>query len=203
MPENSADKLFGSFSTTYEDAATSELSRRGFLRMAAGAVGGLALAPSLLQAASSTERCLAIHCPHTGETMRVVYWVPDEGYIKPSIDELSWVMRDHHTNDIKPIDPKLLDQLYALQVKLEPKQPIHVISGYRAPSTNARMRKRNRAVAKDSLHMRGMAVDIRMLDRRVGDLHRAALSMRAGGVGLYSRSGFVHIDSGDFRTWGA
>lgn len=187
---------------TEKHRETPELTRRGFLQVAAFAFSGLIMGPALAKVAVTRDRCLSLHAPNTGETMRVVYWTPEEGYIQPSIEELSWVMRDHHTDAIKPIDPKLFDQMYALQLKLEPNKPVHVISGYRSPTTNARIRKRNRSVAKDSLHMRGMAVDIRMLDRNVSDLHRAALSLRAGGVGYYPRSGFVHIDSGSVRSWG-
>ena len=208
MPKKGAIQLLSDLTEKHfakycdHQEAAPELSRRGFLQLSAFAVGSLALGPALAKVGNTQERCLAIHCPNTGETMRVVYWTPDEGYIKPSIDELSWVMRDYHTNSIKPIDPKLLDQLYALQLKLEPKKPIHVICGYRTPSTNARMRRRNRGVAKDSLHMRGMAADIRVTDRNVKDVHRAALAMRAGGVGYYPRSRFVHIDTGQVRNWG-
>ena len=177
------------------------VSRRGFLQAATFALGGMALGPVFAKAAITQDRCLAIHCPNTGETMRVIYWTPGDGYIKPSMDELSWVMRDFHLDVRKSIDPKVLDQLYALQLQLKPKQPIHIISGYRSPTTNARMRLQNRGVAKDSLHMRGMAVDLRMPDRDIKDLYRAALSMKAGGVGYYPRSKFIHIDSGVVRSW--
>ena len=33
------------------------------------------------------------------------------------------------------------------------------------------------------------------------DLRDAALSMRAGGVGYYAASNFVHIDTGRVRRW--
>lgn len=201
MPNTGATKqLLPDF--TERHRTMPELTRRGFLQVTAFTLSSLVLGPALAKVAATRDRTLAIHAPNTGETMRVVYWTPEEGYIQPSIEELSWVMRDYHTDAIKPIDPKLLDQLYALQLKLEPGKPTHVICGYRSPTTNARMRKRNRGVAKDSLHMRGMAVDIRMLDRNVSDLHRAALSLRAGGVGYYPSSGFVHVDSGSVRSWG-
>ena len=51
--------------------------------------------------------------------------------------------------------------------------------------------------------MQGRAIDIRLSDRRLADLHDAALSMKAGGVGLYSKSGFVHLDTGRVRRWGS
>lgn len=185
-----------------EDQEAPELNRRGFIKVAAAvaATGGLAIEPAL--AKSSRERCLAIYCPNTSETMRVVYWTPTDGYIQESIAELSYAMRDRHNNMVKKIDSQLLDQMYLLQTKLRPRQPMHVLCGYRSPQTNARMRRQKRGVAKESYHIKGMAADIRMPDRNYSDLHRAAVSLKTGGVGRYGRSRFVHIDSGPVRTWG-
>jgi uncharacterized protein YcbK (DUF882 family) len=151
--------------------------------------------------AAKKERRLSFYNKHTGEMVKVVYWAPDAGYIEQSLAEVSYVLRDYHTDEVKAIDPGLLDQMYTLQLQLKPKQPLHVISAYRSPATNAMLRKHNRRVAKDSLHMRGQAVDIRMPDRRVSDLYQAALSLKAGGVGYYPRSKFIHIDTGALRTW--
>jgi uncharacterized protein YcbK (DUF882 family) len=99
------------------------------------------------------------------------------------------------------MDPNLLDLLYNLNQKLDIYTPFHVISGYRSPRTNAALRKRNRRVARNSLHMSGMAVDLRVPDVHVKHICNAALEMRCGGVGYYSKRGFVHLDVGDFRTW--
>lgn len=182
-------------------------TRRLFLKTSAKALGvGVGLGSGLLSInpafAAQKERCLALFCPNTGETIRLVYWVPDEGYISESIKEISITMRDRRDGNVKLIDPKLLDQMYALQEKLHPREPIHMLCGYRSPRTNAMLRKRNRGVAKASYHMKGMAVDMRMPGRSLSDLHRAALSLHAGGVGRYRRSRFVHLDTGPVRTWG-
>jgi uncharacterized protein YcbK (DUF882 family) len=134
--------------------------------------------------------------------IRMVYWTPSDGYIPESMHEISQVMRDRHDGSMKKIDQKLLDQIYALQLKLQPKQPIHILCGYRSPATNAQLRRNRRGVAKDSLHMRGQAADIRMPDRDFNQLHRAALSLEAGGVGRYRRSRFIHLDTGPVRNWG-
>lgn len=177
------------------------LKRRGFLQVAAAAaLGGIASGPAWAE--SNTERCLSIYAPNTGEMIRMVYWTPTDGYIAESITEISNVMRDRHDGSVKKIDKRLLDQIYALQVKLEPKQPIHILCGYRSPNTNAELRRKRRGVAKDSLHMRGQAADIRMTDRDFNQLHKAALSLHAGGVGRYRRSGFIHLDTGTVRNWG-
>lgn len=184
-----------------EQEATPCLSRRGFLQVTAAATAG-GLFSGSVWAKSNSERCISVYSPNTGEMIRMVYWTPTEDYIEESISEISHVMRDRHNGSVKRIDKRLLDQIYALQLKLEPKQPIHILCGYRSPSTNANMRRHRRGVAKDSLHMRGQAADIRMPDRDFSQLHRAALSLQAGGVGRYRRSRFIHLDTGAVRNWG-
>jgi uncharacterized protein YcbK (DUF882 family) len=175
--------------------------RRGFLLGSVSALGGLVVGPPALALPTRRERLLSFYNKHTGETVKTAYWAPQEGYIEQSLREISFILRDHRNDKVKLIDPKLLDQMYALQLELSPRQPIHVISAYRSPETNAMLRRRSRRVAKDSLHMRGKAVDIRMPDRRISELYRTARALQAGGVGYYPRSNFIHLDTGSVRTW--
>ncbi len=77
----------------------------------------------------------------------------------------------------------------------------HVISGYRSPATNEKLRGSSSGVAKKSLHMLGKAVDIRLPGCRLDHLRKAALGLQAGGVGYYPGSGFIHIDTGRVRRW--
>lgn len=178
-----------------------EWSRRGFLKLAAGGLGALALAPEVLQASVRRERYLAFYNPNTGETIRQVYWTPREGYIRESLRDISWVLRDHHNDQVKAFDVNVLDQLYALQLQLGAYSPVHVISAYRSPATNGALCERRRGVARNSYHMKAMALDVRLPGGRVSDVCRAARALGAGGVGYYPRSNFVHIDSGPIRYW--
>ncbi|NPV06188.1 MAG: DUF882 domain-containing protein [Syntrophaceae bacterium] len=148
----------------------------------------------------SGERRLHLYSTNTGETFNGVYWA-DGDYIPEALEEIDHLMRDYRANLVKEIDPNLLDLLYNLNQRLELEKPFHVISGYRSPKTNAALRRRNRRVARNSLHMAGMAVDLRVPDVHVKHLCNAALEMRCGGVGYYARRGFVHLDVGDVRTW--
>ena len=118
-----------------------------------------------------------------------------------ALEEVNFLLRDYRANLVKEIDPNLLDLLFHLNQKLETEKPFHVISGYRSPKTNAALRKRNRRVARNSLHMAGMAVDLRVPDVHVKHLCNAALDMHCGGVGYYARRGFVHVDVGNVRVW--
>jgi uncharacterized protein YcbK (DUF882 family) len=146
------------------------------------------------------ERRLHLYSTNTGETFNRVYWA-DGDYVPEALEEINYLLRDYRANLIKEIDPNLLDLLFTLNQKLECDSPYHVISGYRSPRTNAALRKRNRKVARNSLHMSGMAVDLRVPDVHVKNICNAALEMRGGGVGYYARRGFVHLDVGDVRTW--
>ena len=99
------------------------------------------------------------------------------------------------------MDPQLLDLLHLLHRKTESNAPFHVISGYRSPKTNARLRSASNGVAKRSLHMQGKAIDIRLPDIKLSRLRDAAISLQAGGVGYYAKSNFLHLDTGRPRSW--
>jgi uncharacterized protein YcbK (DUF882 family) len=178
-----------------------EPTRRGFLKFMAVGIGALALTPELLKAATLRERYLSFHNPNTDETVRKVYWTPRDGYVRESISEISWALRDYHNDQVKQFDPNVLDQLYAMQLQLGLGRPVHVISGYRSPSTNGMLCERSRGVARNSYHLQAMALDIRVLGSRVWDVCQAAMSLGAGGVGYYPGANFVHIDSGPVRYW--
>jgi uncharacterized protein YcbK (DUF882 family) len=84
---------------------------------------------------------------------------------------------------------------------LDAGEPYTLLSGYRSPETNAALRRQSRGVARDSLHMRGQAADLRLRSRSVSQMAQAALACAAGGVGRYARSNFVHMDCGPIRSW--
>ena len=96
-----------------QDEKQPEPNRRRFLKWAAGGMGALAIAPELLEAAILNERFLLFYNPNTSETVRRVYWTPRDGYIRESIGEISWALRDHHNYQVKQFDPTVFDQLYA------------------------------------------------------------------------------------------
>jgi uncharacterized protein YcbK (DUF882 family) len=184
-----------------QNAEQPEINRRKFLKWTIASTSSLLLAPELVNAAFLNERYLFFYNPNTSETVRRVYWTPRDGYIRESISEVSWALRDHHNDQIKQFDPSVLDQLYALQLQLGLGSPINVISGYRSPSTNWMLCESRRGVARNSYHIQAMAMDVRVPGGRNSELCRAARSLGAGGVGYYARSNFVHIDSGPVRYW--
>jgi len=137
---------------------------------------------------------------HTGERFKGEYW-QNGRYLSDAFKNIKQIMRDHRTDEIFPIDPRLIDVLFVLQKRLKTGKPYRIFSGYRSPKTNAKLRRMTFGVAKKSLHMQGQAVDLRLPGRRVSDIRRQAMALKAGGVGYYPKSQFVHLDTGRVRHW--
>lgn len=144
-------------------------------------------------------RVLNLYALNTGESLRTVYWM-DGMYLESALREINYLLRDHRSGEVFPIDTELLDLLYVI-TQLSEKDRIVVISGYRSPATNEYLYRRKRGVARESYHTLGKAVDIRIEGMPLQTLRDIAISLRAGGVGYYPRSGFVHLDTGNFRYW--
>jgi len=173
------------------------LGRTGALLTGASLLGfgGLARASTLPQ-----TRRLVFDNLHTGETLDVAYW---EGgaYAPEALAAVNHVLRDYRNGESHAIEPTLLDLLAALSVRLEAAPRFGVISGYRSPATNAMLHEHSGQVASGSLHVKGMAIDIRVAGCDVDRVRDAALSLQLGGVGYYPASDFVHVDVGRVRRW--
>ncbi len=181
---------------------TQHISRRRFLQGLTYGTLALATAPKLTQAAFMNygHKTLALEHHHTGESLEITYYSQGR-YIYGALDEVSYLLRDYHTGEVRSIDPALLDQLYDVKLLLGANKPFHVVSGYRSPETNANLRRHSRGVARQSLHMSGKAIDIRMEGISARTIRDAALSLQRGGVGFYPSENFVHLDTGSIRTW--
>lgn len=183
------------------------LDRRAFLGLGAFAAAA-AFSPVRAQAApaspnKSAVRTLSFFNTHTGERVTSAYCC-DGRYEPEALKQINHILRDFRTNEVKPIDPRLLDLLHELGGTLESDAPFHIISGYRSPHTNAALRARGGAdtgVASKSLHMVGKAIDIRVPGVKLDHLRAAARSLKLGGVGYYPSSNFVHVDTGRVRYW--
>ncbi len=184
----------------HQENSNIQLSRRGFLTSIAGAAVTLATSNVMSSVVQVRDRELSFYNTHTGEKLSATFW-SDGKYQDDGIEEINWILRDHRAGIASPIDPKLLDLLYQLQTKVEHQGEFHVISGYRSPATNDMLNKRSSGVAKRSYHMQGKAIDVRMPGFDSRQLHKAAISLKGGGVGYYSSSNFVHLDVGRVRYW--
>jgi len=176
------------------------LSRRAF---AFGCAAGLCLPWSATRGSTKLvypDRSLYLHNAHTGEREKVIFW-SDGHYLESGLNQVNWLMRDFRTGEVKAIDPRLLNVLYLLKQRVDTKQPVLVLSGFRSKKTNDMLRKTTEGVARRSFHMAGRAIDIRISQVRSVNIQRAALQIGGGGVGYYPSSNFVHLDTGPVRTW--
>jgi len=173
--------------------------RRGILT----AVLVCALATLLLpphRATAIDERRLSFFHTHTGKHLNVVYKRGGD-YVPEGLREINEFMFDFRTGDVGDMDPQLLDLAYVLRETLGGKGTYEVISAYRSPETNEMLRSRSGGVVKNSQHLYGKAIDVRLSDVELTRLRDTAIAMQRGGVGYYASSNFVHIDTGRVRRW--
>lgn len=167
-----------------------------------GAAMAAATMPNLARAIplGPGGRTLAFDNLHTGERASIEYW-SNGNYVTDALQRVNYILRDFRNGEVHPIDPRLLDLLNHLHGTLDSSAAFEVISGYRSPATNAMLRESSHGVASKSLHMQGQAIDIRLADRTLADVHAAAVNLRLGGVGFYPGPDFVHVDVGRVRYW--
>lgn len=180
-------------------------TRRGILR--AFAATTLVAAPTYANAAgflrgSGDIRRIRMYSGRTGERIDTIYWI-DGKYIPDAITEINHFMRDWRQNEAKEMDVRNFDIITAAHNLMDVAEPFMMLSGFRTEKTNSLLRRRSRGVAKNSLHVRGQAADLTLKSRSVNQLYKAGVACSAGGVGKYTRSGFVHLDCGVVRNWGS
>ena len=184
------------------------MTRRNFIKLSGTS---LIIASSSVKGANAFSflfpkkevKCLSLYNTHTGESIQDIPFWENGKIIKDAKQEINKLLRDHRTNTNIDIDNDLLDLLYKIQNKLGVQnKSFDIVSAYRSPQTNKMLRTRIRGVARNSMHMFGKAIDFRIKGVSTKDINKAALSLKAGGVGYYPRSQFVHIDTGRVRRWG-
>ncbi len=178
-----------------------KFNRRTFLK-STSVVFAASYFPHIIQASTvnSLERTLKFINLHTDESLSCCYWSNGE-HNQGGLSDINQILRDHRADESIAMDTRLLDFLYTLHQISGSKAPYHVISAYRSPKTNEKLRQQSNGVAKRSLHMQGKAIDVRLPDIKLAQLRDAALSLEAGGVGYYEKSNFLHLDMGKPRSW--
>ena len=174
--------------------------RREVMTAALGGLAALAAGSVSAQAQAAGTRSLKVRRVQTGDDFSGVYW-RDGRYVSDALRRLDILFRDPSADEVTPMDPRLFDVLHTVATRLDASEAFDVLSGYRAPETNAARASRSRRVSRVSLHMSGMAADVRLPGRQAIAIARLAADMQIGGVGLYRRDGFVHLDCGPARRW--
>ena len=179
-------------------------SRRRVLKTG-GALAGVSAAGLLASTAYGSSapdgpKRIALLNLHTGERLDIEYF-RDGIYVPSAVAAIEVLLRDFRTGERHAIDPSLMDYLVQVAHTAGVDPAFSVISGYRSPQTNARLREQSTGVAQHSLHIDGRAIDVRVTGVDCADLAAHALDLKSGGVGYYRKSDFVHLDTGAFRTW--
>jgi uncharacterized protein YcbK (DUF882 family) len=176
------------------------LGRRRFLVGSLGAAAALSGVARKAAAITASPYTLSFYHIHTGEKLTITY--REKGEVVPeALAEINRYLRDFRTEQIHVIDVALLDKLQALYTAFDARGNFEVISGYRSPHTNEVLRHATTGVAEHSLHLEGRAIDVRLTSVKTTSLRDTALAMKSGGVGYYAESNFVHLDTGNTRSW--
>lgn len=122
---------------------------------------------------------LVLEILNTEERIELAPVRDDGGWTEADLERASHALRDPRNNQEKSIEPRVLDLAYRVQVHFQAKA-LRVVSCYRRGG---------------SKHGRGRAIDLVVPGARDDEVARFARSFGFVGVGLYTRSGFVHIDT--------
>lgn len=177
--------------------------RRRLLAAAAAAPLALGAGPAAADPPAGPPRSLDLHNLHTGERFTGEYH-DGSRYLLDALAALDWLLRDHREDRAAIIDMDLFDLVFALDQRYRrarghrPTFQIH--SGYRTERTNQALLAEGAAV--NSYHLRGRAIDLSVAGYGIHILANFAQAAQlAGGLGIYWRGRFVHLDTGPRRFW--
>lgn len=178
------------------------LTRRQALKSALIAAPALFLAryAGHAEAATTQTRRIALLNTHTDESLEIVYFA-NGAYVTDALAQLNHLLRDHRSGEIGTIDPALFDVLHSVAGTCHADPMFEVISGFRSTTSNEMLREQGGGVARRSLHLKGMAIDVRLRGVACIHLRDVGLELARGGVGYYRKSNFVHLDTGRVRSW--
>lgn len=179
-------------------------SRRTFLKTALVGVallGSRLVLPDEVAAQPVRSGRLRLFNRNTHERITVRYRTQSGRYDQRALQDLNYVLRCHHSDQVCEMDLQLLDNLNRIVNLVGPGKEVHVFSAYRSPTYNDWLVRTGKGAAPNSLHTTGQALDISIPGVRLTQVWRAAAKLRQGGVGNYRRRGFIHIDTGSVRFW--
>jgi uncharacterized protein YcbK (DUF882 family) len=173
--------------------------RRGVLKTLLG-TSLASLLPAAGQAVDSGDKRLSFYHTHTNNKLDVNF-ARDGQRVESALTQVNEFLADFRTGEVTKINPDLLDLLYDIRQSLDSEGVYEVISAYRSPATNEMLRGQSSGVARNSQHLLGTAIDVRLAGVELTNLRDTAIAMQRGGVGYYESSNFVHIDTGRVRRW--
>jgi uncharacterized protein YcbK (DUF882 family) len=124
-----------------------------------------------------------VHSPNVADEARVNIYKADGSFDDEALAKLDELFRCKRTGEVRAVDPRLYEQLSRIQDHFGGKQ-IELVSGFRF------------AERSSSRHYHASAMDIRIKGVSIREMYDMAESLDAGGmgIGIYPRSGFIHVD---------
>lgn len=174
------------------------LSRRKFLVLG-GAAALVGVSSSTLsgliipQKPKLFQKKFALTNIHTGESFEGVFW-RNGSWVETSLQQLNKILRDRRNGKMHRINPELFHLMHKIQEEAGTTAQFEIICGYRSSETNQMLNRTKMGVAKNSQHTKGNAIDLRLSGIKLASLRDIARGFKAGGVGYYPKSNFVHID---------
>jgi uncharacterized protein YcbK (DUF882 family) len=176
--------------------------RRFFLKAALVVTSSLFPIPAFSYARRTLpEGRLSLLNIHTNDKLTVKFRNTSGEYDPGALKDLNWILRCHYNGQVHDIDKDVIEFVNLVDKRCGGRNEIQIISGYRSPEYNKKLINEGRHVVKNSMHLAGKAMDIRIPGVTLSKLRDEALNLKLGGVGYYKKSDFVHLDSGRFRTW--
>ena len=143
---------------------------------------------------------LELHNTHTNETLRVTFR-DASGFVPAALEQLEKILGDHRSGEHHAMDPQLYVLLVDLAAAAGVEPRYQIISGFRSSETNEKLRTNGGGQAKNSQHIQGKAIDVRLKGVDTATLRDLARALKRGGVGYYGKSDFVHVDTARVRYW--
>lgn len=124
---------------------------------------------------------LRLYALNTGEQITLAPTTARGGFAARDLDRAAHALREPGSGNEHPVEPRLLDIVYRLQVAFDAEE-VRVVSGYRTPR------------GRGSNHGCGRAIDFVLPGAKDEDVAKAARELGFVGVGVYPKSGFLHVD---------
>jgi uncharacterized protein YcbK (DUF882 family) len=143
---------------------------------------------------------LDLHNAHFDEHLSVRYRDAGGQYDALALAQIERLFRSRSDGASAPVSLRLIELIDFVQDRWRPTR-LTLVSGYRSPELNQALRAAGNRVAQSSLHTEGLAADLQPAGVDLQRLWRELRGLEVGGVGLYRKEGFLHIDTGRPRFW--
>ncbi len=143
---------------------------------------------------------LRLYAYHVDEFVSIRYLDENGRWFDEAYQKINHLLRCRTDHSTTRMDKRLIELADHLQDHFRV-DTVEVISAYRSPDYNRRLKENGHGVADESLHTKGLAMDIHIDEIAEADLRDYLIQIEKGGVGYYGDLLMVHMDLGPVRQW--